>query len=226
MSLLACALALTASLPANDPSDSFTTPALAEFLSPAAPPAATALEGDKDSVLSYTYVELGVAQNDVDAFDEDVDIVYGRASLNLLGFFYVFAGYANQSTDFEDTDSDQYSLGVGAHFGVLPNLDLLAEISGLYNDVSSDSDEFDGSEFGSRVAAGARYLAIPWFSGGLELNGTLGHLNLDNQLGTDDDPFFWGLGVRAHFAKFLSVGVNYEQLEDDSVFLGSVRFSF
>lgn len=226
MSFLACALALTASATANDPSDTFTTSSLAEFLSPSAPPTAAALEGDADSVLSYTYVELGAAQQDVDDIDEDVDVFYGRASLNLFVFFYLFAGYSNQSTDFEDTDSDQYSLGVGAHFGILPNLDLFAEVAGLYSDASSDVDEFDGSEAGYRVAAGARYLAIPWFSGGLELNATVGQLNLDNHIGSSDDPVFWGLGARAHFAKFFSVGLNYELIEDDSAILGSLRFSF
>jgi hypothetical protein len=195
------------------------------LLETAAPAPAAALEGDKGSVLGYTYLELGVAQNDVDDFDEDVDIFYGRASLNFLVFLYGFVGYSNQSTDFADTDSDQYTLGLGGHFGILPNLDLIGEVGGIWNDVSSDEDDLDGSEFGYRISAGARYLLLPWFSGGLELNARLGQINLDNQIASEDDAFFWALGVRAHFAKFLSVGAEFEQVEDDATILASLRFS-
>jgi hypothetical protein len=225
MSLLACTLVLTTSALPDAPSDTFATSPLAGFLAPAAPAPAAALEGDKGSVLGYTYLELGVAQNDVDDFDDDVDIFYGRASLNFLVFLYGFVGYSNQSTDFADTDSDQYTLGLGGHFGILPNLDLVGEVGGIWNDVSSDEDDLDGSEFGYRLSAGARYLALPWFSGGLELNARVGHIDLDNQIASDDEAFFWALGARAHFAKFLSVGAEFEQVEDDATILGSLRFS-
>ncbi len=227
MPLFACVLVVTTFAPNSGASESLSASPLAEFLAPRpVVAAAPALEPDADSMLSYTYVEVGVAKNEVDDFDDDVEIFYGRGSLNLLVWFYLFGEYSNQSTDFENTDTDQMTLGAGAHFGVLPNLDLVGEIGFLYNDVSSDLDELDDSDTGYRTFFGARWFALPWTSGGLELNGGLGTLKLDNRLGSDDDPVFWNVGVRAHLLRFLSVGVTYEKIEDDDVILGGVRFSF
>jgi len=227
MSLLACALAASALAPSSSGSDSLFDSPLAEFLAPnsvAAP--APLLAPDADSILSYTYLEIGAAKTDVDDLDDDVDIFYGRGSLNLLVWFYLFGEYSNQSTDFENTDTDLITLGAGAHFGILPNLDLVGEVGFLYNDVSSDLDELDDSDTGYRVSGGARWFAMPWASGGLELNAAVGTMKLDNNLGSDDEPLFWNFGARVHFVRFLSVGLNYEQAEDDEMIIGSVRFSF
>lgn len=231
MSLVALALLIPALAPIPLPSDAVAPSPLAEFLAPAAPAApATATPApvlaDADSLLSYTYVEIGAAQNDVDSFDENVDIYYLRGSLNLLKFFYAFGEYSNQSTDFANTDTNLITLGGGAHLGVLPNLDVYAELGAMFSDVSSDVGELDGSEVGYRLAGGARYLLLEWSGGGLELDALLGTMDLDNRLGSDDNPTFWGLGARAHFIKFLSVGLTYEKIEDDDQILGGVRWSF
>ncbi len=229
MSILVCALVIPALAPLSLPSESLATSSLAEFLAPA-PPATFAPETSAsdaaDSLLSYTYIEVGAAKNDVDDFDEDVDIYYGRGSLSLLGFLYLFGEYSNQSTDFENTDTDVIELGAGAHFGVIPALSLYGEIGVLFSDVSSDLDELDDSETGYRLEGGARWLVLPWTSGGLEIDGAIGTVSLDNRLGSDEDPVYFGVGARAHFLKFLSVGAMYEKIEDDDMISGSVRFSF
>jgi len=208
---------------------SYTTSPLAEFLTPAASAnfaPETSASDAADSLLSYTYIEVGAAKNDVDDFDEDVDIYYGRGSFNLLAFLYLFGEYSNQSTDFGNTDTDVIELGAGAHFGVLPTLDVFAEVGVLFSDVSSDIDELDDSETGYRVEGGVRWLVLPWTSGGLELDASVGTISLDNRLGSDEDPTFFSLGARAHFLKFLSVGAAYEKIEDDDQIVGNVRFSF
>ena len=51
-------------------------------------------------------------------------------------------------------------------------------------------------------------------------------LDLDNNIGSDENPFIWNIGARVHFLKFLSVGALYEMQEDDEQILGNVRFSF
>ncbi|MCY2959774.1 MAG: hypothetical protein NTY35_06375 [Planctomycetota bacterium] len=228
MSLLACFLVIPAFASAPLPADSLALSPLAEFLAPA--PAATKVPvppvADADSLLSYTYVEVGAARNDVDSFDENVDTYYLRASLNLLKLFYVFGEYSNQSTDFANTDTNLLTLGGGAHLGVLPSLDVYAELGAMFSDVSSDANDLDGSEVGYRLAGGVRYLLLEWSGGGLELDGALGTMDLDNRLGSDDNPTFWGFGARAHFIKFLSVGLAYEKIEDDDQILGGVRWSF
>lgn len=236
MSLLTFALVASAFGPAPVSSTALDASPLAEFLAPAPSTAmapAAPVADDGESLLSFTYVEVGAGMYAIDNIDgvsidedEDIDIFYGRASLSLLKFLYIFGEYSNQSADFENTDTDQITLGAGAHFAVMPNLSLYGEIGVLFSDVSSDLEELDDSENGYRGAAGARWMALPWDGGGLELNGLIGTLSLDNRLGSDEDPFIYGAGARVHFIRFLSVGVNYEVVGDDDLLLGGVRWSF
>jgi hypothetical protein len=181
-----------------------------------------------DSPLSYTYVEIGATEysiDDIGGSDEDVDTYYARASL-ALGFLYVFGGYETQDLDFEDTDSDLWRLGVGAHLGLMRNLDLLGEVAWLYNDVSSDLSQLDESDSGYEIRGGARWLAMEWSRGGLELDGNLLYVNLDNRLGSEEDDVGVELGARLHFLEFLSVGGMYTMFEDDDQLGLNLRASF
>jgi hypothetical protein len=182
-----------------------------------------------DSPLSYTYVEVGATTfnvDDLEGEDEDIDTYYARASLN-LGLIYLFAGYENQDLDLEDTDSDLWRLGVGAHLGLARQLHLIGEIAWLFNDVSSDLDELDESESGYEARAGVRWLPIEWSRGGLELDGNLVYQDIDNRLASDDADIGGELGVRAHFIQILSVGAMYTRYREDDDQLGlNVRFSF
>ena len=181
---------------------------------------------DDDFELSYTYVELGYGTTDLDEVDDDTDEIYGRASLGLFGFLHAFLDYKNSSTDFEDTDSDLWGLGVGGHFGVLEErLDLIGEVEWLYADLSSDIDDLDDSDSGWSAFAGARWLALPWDRGGLEVNGGYRFIDLE-ALYSDDSINAWEIGTRLHFLKLFSVGAKYQMLEDDD-FLGvDARVSF
>ena len=191
------------------------------------PMTAAAAEGESDGYdFSYTYVEVGGRQLDVDAVDETADIYYGRASLSLLGFLYVFASYENQSVDFQDTSTDLWNLGVGAHMNLRPKLDLFAEVAWLYSDLSTDVANIDETTDGYRVFGGARWMVLPWSGGGLELNGGVGYTDLENRLASDDTASEWELGARGHFMKFLSVGLTYTGLEDDDMLSVDARFSF
>lgn len=223
-----CALLVPTLLPVPPETSDATSP-LAAFLAPSATatlvPETTASSA-ADSLLSYTYLEVGAAQYDVDEFDEDVDVYFGRGSIELLGFLYLFGQYSNQSTDFGDTDTDVIEAGAGAHFEVIPAMSLYGEVGVLFSDVSSDIEELDDSETGYRGEAGVRWLVLPWTSGGLELDGAIGTISLDNRLGSDEDPVYFGGGARVHLLKFLSVGAMYQKVEDDDQILGSVRFSF
>jgi len=171
--------------------------------------------------LSYSYVELGAAQYDVDNIDEEADVYYGRASVSLLEFLHVFGEYANQSFDIPsgDVDTDLITVGAGAHFTVMPRLSLYGEIGWLFTDSDFDDDS------GYVIDGGARFMALPWDGGGLEINGEVGQYGLDNY-GSDDDPIYFEVGARVHFLNAFSIGAAYQMIEDDSQVLGNVRFSF
>ncbi|MBL8860888.1 MAG: hypothetical protein JNK02_02665 [Planctomycetes bacterium] len=201
---------------------SLDTDLLASPLAPFVAPAPAAQEKE-DWTFSYTYVELGAARYNVDVIDEDADVFYGRASVGFLGFLYGFGQYTNQSFDFEDTSTDLIQLGVGAHFGVLPNLDLFGEIGWLYNDISSDLG--DNDDTGYSVEGGARWMPLRWGGGGLELDGSLGYLDLEG-VSDEDKPFFWELGARFHFLTSFSIGAAYQMIEDDDQVVLNARFSF
>lgn len=194
----------------------------------AATPVAPADDGEWR--FSYTFVELGTAFADPDfddpTFDDEVDTYYGKASLALFKFLYVFAGYENQNFDFEDTDADLFRLGVGGYVNVAPKLDLQADIAWLYADVVSDLDDLDDTSSGYEARGGARWLAFGWDGGGVELNGGLMLRGLENQIASDDDLFGWDAGLRVHFLRLFSLGASYSMLEDDDAVLVNARASF
>ena len=181
-------------------------------------------EDDEDegrTMLRYTYLELGYQTTEIDELGEDADGLRGRASLGLLGFLYVFGDYRNSSTDITDTDTDSFSLGVGGHFGLTKSLDLLGEGAWLY----SDTDGFDADN-GWTAFAGARWLAVPWYKGGLEINGGFRWIDIANVY-SDDTNGAWELGGRVHFLTMLSVGARYTFLENsDSTWTVDARIAF
>lgn len=215
-------LALGMPAPAPDPLASIPAGALA-------PSAPALLAADDDPTFSYTFVEIGTNFYDPDfdssVDDDDVDSYYGKASLNLFKFFYLFAGYENQNFEFEDTDADLIRLGVGGHVSVTPKLDLQADIAWLYADIASDLDELDDTN-GYEVRGGARWMPFAWSGGGVELNGGLTYQGIDYEITDDDGLFGWDAGVRVHFLRLLSVGASYGMLEDTDVVMLNGRVSF
>lgn len=174
---------------------------------------------------SYTYVELGLGSLDVDNYDKDSDTLYGRASLGLFDFLYVFLDYQNQSTDFEDTDTDLFGLGVGGHIAATERIDFVGEASWLTADVSSDLSNLDDNNDGWTAFAGARWMALPVGNGGLELNGGFRWIDIKGVL-SDDEVGAWEAGARYHFLKLFSLGAKYEFLEDDGFWGVDARVSF
>jgi len=183
-------------------------------------------EGTAESLLSYTFIEIGGTQYDVDSFDETSDVYYGRGSIGFLGFLYAFGEYQNQSSDFQNTDTDLIALGAGAHFSVSPKFDLFGELSWLYSDVSSDLSTLDDTNDGYEAAAGARFMALPWDGGGLELNGKVNYIEIDNMFGNDDSGTGWEVGARVHFLKLFSIGASYAEIEDNDEASVNARVSF
>ena len=143
----------------------------------------------------------------------------------LFDFLYLFLDYSNLSTDFNDTDSDSFGLGAGAHFALTPTLDLVGEAAWLSNDIASDLSTLDDSNDGWTAMAGARWMAAPWDGGGLELNGGYRWIDVKGLL-SDDETGAWEAGARFHFLGHFSVGAEYTFLEDDQQWGLNARFSF
>lgn len=214
--MLALLTTLALSAPAATPLP-FEAPALAALY---------ATEADDGAFhFSYTYIQLGYSATKLDKINDDATGLRGRASVGLLGFLYVFLDYANQTTDFENSKSDSYGLGLGAHFPLHRNVDLVGEASWLSNDISSDLSTLDESNDGWGAFAGARILSVPWEGGGLEWNGGFRWIDLKG-FASDERTGAWEVGARAHFLGHLSVGASYTFLEQDRQWGLDARLSF
>ncbi len=187
-------------------------------------------EGDVNAAqMSYTYVEVGATQLDVDAAvtgARDADTYYGRVSLGLGILLHGFASYENTEFNLNGTTSDLFKLGAGAHLEVSDKLHAVGEIAWLFNDVSSNVVGFGNSKFGYEMKAGVRFMALEFDRGGVELDGNLVWVDLDNRLASEDRAFGWEAGARLHLFKLLSVGAMYSILEDDDLVSVSARVAF
>jgi len=176
------------------------------------------------SLLSYTYAELGYERTNIDLIPDDSNAYYLKGSFGFLKFFNVVAGYERADTDFDNIKVDTYWIGGGGHFSILPQLDAVGEAIWLYNNADGDSFSSD-SDTGVSLYLGGRWMALPWDRGGLEIDAGYRWTDLD-ALASDTITTTWELGVRAHFIKFLSVGVYYAFIDDDRRTTLNVRFSF
>ena len=174
---------------------------------------------------SYTYVQLGYSVTDLDAIDDDSKGLAGRASLGLFSLLYLFLDYSNPTTDFNNTDADNFGLGAGVHFSVAPRFDLLGEAAWLSNDISSDLSTLNESNDGWTAKAGARWMPLPWEGGGLELDGGFRWIDMKGLL-SQEETSAWEVGARVHFLKMLSVGAEYTFLEQDNQWGVNARVSF
>jgi hypothetical protein len=180
-----------------------------------------------EAAFSYSYIEGGGIQQNPDDLGDEVEAVFLRLSIELFKVLHIFAGFANRDSDFQNTDSNFAELGAGLHFPISPRLDLVAEGSWLFNDVDSDLDTLDDKETGFGLFGGVRYMAVPWESGGLELNGGVRHIDLENDLASDGEGTTgWEAGARIHFARMFSVGAVYQKFDEFDAVAGSVRLSF
>jgi hypothetical protein len=207
-------------------SSAFGAAALAAF----DPPPASALDpalflGNDKEDFSYTYAQAGYTVTDLDELDDDAKGFAARGSLNLLHFFNLFVDYERQTTDFDDASADMYGLGVGAHLGLIPRLDFLAEVSWLYDKIDSDTIFDSDSDTGWMGYGGVRFMALPWEGGGLELDGGFRFIDIDSLL-SDGTVSAWEVGARVHVLKLLSIGAAYTFLEDDHRIGVNVRVSF
>ncbi len=176
------------------------------------------------SPFRYSYVEIGATQFDTDDIDDEADTYYGEVSFEILNLINVFGGYENFSTNFDNTDTDIWTLGAGAHFSARQDVDLTADIAWLFSQI--DSDTLDEDSNGARVRAGLRWMALDADAVDLELFGRGIYLNLEDSIYSDDDLWGFDAGLRVHFIEYLSVAGTYTKLEDNDSIGVSARFSF
>ena len=175
----------------------------------------TAFAGD----LSYSYIEAGVADIDVDGVDlSGVGMAISGA---LNDTVYLSLGYAEAETDdkftaFGVTDEftfSQLTLGLGFHTPLAENTDLVGELN-----IGRAEVEFGGGEV-EETARGFSLGLRSRLNQHIELSGGANYVDID-----DESETTLGASVRAYIVKDLSVALGYSSGDDTDTTSLSLRF--
>lgn len=168
---------------------------------------------------SYSWVDAGWAQSDLDDVNETGDGFFVRGSVGFGTNWFASAGYRQVSFDVGgfDADFDLIDVGFGGHLPLTDKIDGVARIS--YIDVSADG-PFGSSadDNGYGLSAGIRALVAPQF----ELEASLEYTDLDDS----GDSTAGRLGARFHFTPAWAVGAEVLFGDDQTDFGLYGRYSF
>jgi len=164
--------------------------------------------------MSYSYVDLGYVETEIDGVGPKADGFGLRGSGGFAENFFVFAEFADQSI--RNIDIEQLAVGLGGHLPLSDNLDLVgragwarAEASGFGGSIDDD---------GYLVSAGLRGRIGEY----VELEGSVIHTDF----GGNSDDTAVAVGGRYHFTQNFAVGAEYQEGDETSTIMAGVRFSF
>jgi hypothetical protein len=168
--------------------------------------------------LSYSYLDAAYVNTDIDQFDEEVDGFALRGSFEIAEQVFLFAGYANQSTEVSGTDIDveQMNLGAGYAWPIGPKADLYGKVG--YVSAEAEAGGFDADDDGYLLGVGLRGRPADQF----ELEGAANYIDLSDS----GDSTSFGLGARWFFTEQFAVGVEGEFGDDATTYGVGVRWNF
>jgi len=172
-------------------------------------PAPALVEVDEFPKMEYTYVEASYVYLDSDQLNDKFDGWDLTGSFELPMNFFLQASVRQQSAD---ADFDQYKIGAGWHFGLIPRLDAYGILS--YQDVEVSGSGSDFSDAGVGAELGLRFSLLKK----LELNGRYQWSDLEN---SDSSG---GLGARWYLTERFSIGANFDRAGDDDLISAGLRF--
>jgi hypothetical protein len=125
--------------------------------------------------MSYTYVDLGYINTELDdgAFDVDGDGFALRGLLQVHENFFVFAEHENIGYDF-DVDGTSWHVGGGGRWPLSESLDVVGRLGFVKAEV--EVGQFDADDDGFALGARLRGAVAPRF----ELEGGIDYVNLDD----------------------------------------------
>lgn len=165
--------------------------------------------------MSYSFVDLGYVETDIDGVGPSLDGFALRGSIGFAEHYFAFAEYSSQSVS--GFDFDQTMVGLGGHYGLSDNIDLVGRAGWFKAKVSGGG--LSADDDGYLVSAGVRGKA----GDKVELEGSVIYTDLG---GANGDDTAVAVGGRYYFTKNFAVGAEYQQGSDASTILAGVRFSF
>lgn len=185
--------------------------------------------------MSYRYFQLGYISTDLPSsgdplidFDSSATGFATRGSFGFANNFFVFTELNMQDFDAEDTetsttvdfDLDQTNIGLGGHYPLSDNLDLVGRAgwSGIRADIDISDFSEDDDDTGFLVGGGLRGR----LGENIELEGGVVYQDFGN--GADDTG--GEIMARWYFNKTWALAGEYQDLGDISSFIIGVRASF
>jgi hypothetical protein len=164
--------------------------------------------------MSYSFVDLAYIETEVDGVGPSLDGFALRGSVGFAENWFAFAEYAAQSVS--GVDLDTIAVGLGGHYALVENLDLVGRIGWTKAEISSGP--FDVDDDGYLVDAGLRGR----IGDSVELEGGARYTDFSD--GGDATGLY--VGGRFHFNKTWALGAEYQDGDDTSAILAYVRASF
>lgn len=170
--------------------------------------------------LSYRYVDVAhfpEAEIDADGFDVDGDGMQLRGSLPVYQNIFALAEFQDLDLD-NGVDATRFMVGVGGHWSLGNNLDLIARGGVVKYEV--DFGRSDDDDTGLFAGVRLRTFVAPK----IEVEGGVEHIAVD-VAGIDGDTYLIGEG-RYNFTSQWSAGLLITLGGDTSVFGAQGRFNF
>lgn len=165
--------------------------------------------------MSYSNIDLSYVMTDINGVGPSLEGFGVRGSIGFAEHYFGFAEYSSQSVS--GADLDQTAAGLGGHYGLSDNLDLVGRAGWFKAKVSGGG--VSVSDDGYLVSAGLRGKA----GDKVELEGSVIYTDLGGSSGNSTAV---AVGGRYYFTETLALGAEYQHSSDASSYLVGVRFSF
>jgi hypothetical protein len=165
--------------------------------------------------MSYSYVDLAYVETDIDGVGQSADGIAARGSVGFAEHYFAFGEFVSESV--QNVDLDTITVGLGGHYGLAENLDLVGKLGWFSVDLSGGGANFDDDGYLLDLGLRGRV------ADSVELEGGVRYTDLGGANG-DDTAFYFG--GRYHFNDMWAVGAEYQSGDDSSSWLAGVRISF
>jgi hypothetical protein len=167
---------------------------------------------------SYSFVELGWMQSEIDDLDADGDGFGIRGSMEFTPALHGFVSYSDQDFDFAGLTAtgETLEIGVGYAWSLSQNIDVVGRV--LYSDVSVEAAGVSADDSG--IGIGGYLRGAP--TDRLELTGGIDLIDYDE---SGSDTAF-GVGALFHFTKMFSGGLSMTFNDDGTQYMLGGRMNF
>ena len=162
--------------------------------------------------MSYSFVDGAYVETNIDGLSGNPDGFALRGSVGFAENYFAFAEYSSQSLS--GADLDVTAVGLGGHYGLSDNMDLVGRAGWFKVDAGGGL-----NDDGYLVSAGLRGKVAD----GFELEGSVIYSDLG---GANGDDTAVAVGARYFFTKNFAVNAEYQKGSDSSTVLAGMRYSF